>query len=404
MDTALRDGINWVGYVDWTVRDFHGYRTERGSSYNAYLVQDEKTALIDTVKAPYADVLLAHIDEQIDPASVDYVVCNHAEPDHAGSLTRVLHVCRNAELICDEKCLAALQTYHDSREWKVRTISDGDELSLGDRTLRFVTTPMVHWPESMATYVAEDKVLFSMDAFGQHIATSRRFDDQESIEEILAEAKTYYANILMLYGRPISRTMNRLGPLEMEMLAPSHGVIWRSHVDKILSLYNRWMHCKPVAKVLIVYDTMWNSTEMMAHAILEGAMRHDVEAKLIDVRQTHITTLATEMLDAAGAAFGSATLNTTLMPTMAAALTYINGLKPSGKVGFAFGSYGWGRGGALDVEEYLKSMRMRILRKPLRSQFRPDDAILEECREAGEMLATEALEIVAGATTSEGES
>ncbi|NCC53536.1 MAG: FprA family A-type flavoprotein, partial [Spartobacteria bacterium] len=223
-----------------------------------------------------------------------------------------------------------------------------------------------------------------------HFASSGRFDDEAPLDVIMQEAKTYYANILMLYGRPVGKVLDVLPDLDIDIIAPSHGVIWRAHKDAILDAYREWITCKPKPKVLVLYDTMWKSTEKMAQAILEGAMQEGIEAKLIYIRATSGTFVATEMLDAATLAFGSPTLNMTLMPEAASVLTYLKGLKPAGKAGFAFGSYGWGKGGAEDVEDYLKNMNVDILREPLKSQFVPTPEVLDECRAAGRMLAEKA--------------
>lgn len=391
MNTALCKGIHWVGYVDWTVRDFHGYSTDRGSTYNAYLVQDEKTALIDTVKAPYAETLLAHIRAHTDPAAIDYVVCNHAEPDHAGSLPVVMKACPKAELVCDARCRDTLSRHVDTSGWRFRVVADGDTLPLGQRSLRFIETPMVHWPESMFSYMPEEKLLFSMDAFGQHCATARRFDDEEALDVLMQEAKTYYANIVMLYAQPIARVLERAKELPIAMIAPSHGVIWRKHIAQITGAYRDWVNyrCKP--RVLIVYDTMWRSTEIMAGAILEGVQDAGADARVHHVRATNITVLATEVLEAACVAVGSPTLNQTLMPQVAAVLTYWKGLKPVGKAGLAFGSYGWAKSAARDVEAYLKDLKVEILREPVQAQFVPTPEVLEECREAGRLLGEAAL-------------
>ncbi len=393
MNRTLRENIEWVGFVDWNVRDFHGYETSRGSTYNAYLVRDEKTALVDTVKAPYAQHLLGNVAELTDLSAIDYVVCNHAELDHAGSLPVVMKACPQAEVVCDAKCKDALAMHHDVSGWKFKIVKDGDTLSLGKRSFVFVETPMAHWPESMATYVPEEKLLFSMDAFGQHYASSNRFDDEEPFEDIMYEAKTYYANILMLYSKPIGRALSGAAGIEIEMLAPSHGIVWRKHVDTIIKSYQDWMVCKPKPKVLVIYDTMWKSTEMMAHAILDGAAQPGVDAKLFYVRASNITVLATEVLDAATIAFGSPTLNQTLMPQMAAALTYLKGLKPAGKAGFAFGSYGWAKQGQQETHQYLEAMKVETMRDPLSVQYVPTEEDLQVCREAGRALAEKALEI-----------
>ena len=387
MNITLKDGIDWVGHIDWTVRDFHGYKTESGSTYNAYLIRDEKSAVIDAVKAPYADKLIEHIQALTDLENISYVVCNHAEPDHSGGLPGLLAACPQAELVCNPKCKAALEMHYDTSAWKWHVVADGDTISLGKRTLSFINTPMVHWPESMFTYVPEDKLLFSMDAFGQHHASAFRFDDEEPLDVIMQEAKAYYANIVMLYGRPIAQTMARAAELEIEMIAPSHGVIWRSHIKDVFAAYQKWVVCKPAPKVIVLYASMWQSTELMARAILEGAQECNVEAQFFNVDNTHSTRIVTEVLDCAAVAIGSPTLNNSLMPAMAGVLCYMSGLRPTNKQGFAFGSYGWSlRGGASAVETSMKEMKIDITRDPIRAQYVPTPEVLEECREAGRQM------------------
>jgi len=394
MNNRLLDRIHWVGHVDWTVRDFHGYETSHGTTYNAYLVQDEKIALIDGAKEAFADKLLGNISALADPADIDYIVCNHAEPDHAGCFPALVKACPGAEVVCNAKGRAALEKHFDTSTWKWRVIEDGESISLGpNRTLQFHDTPMAHWPESMVTFIPEEKLLFSMDVFGQHFASAGRFEEEEPFDVIMQEAKTYFANILMLYGPMVTRNLNKLATLEPEIIAPSHGVIWRGKVPTIIEAYHKWATHKPEPKVLVIYDSMWKSTEKMAHAILDGAAVSGVEAKLFHIRSSNITTLATETLDAAAIAFGSSTLNATLMPQAAAVLTYLKGLKPLRKAGFAFGSYGWTKAGIKDVEKYLESMKFDLLREPLVSQFVPDEEKLEECFKAGAMLAQRALEV-----------
>lgn len=387
MNTTLKDGIDWVGYIDWTVRDFHGYKTESGSTYNAYLIRDEKCAVIDAVKAPYVESYLDRIRALADLDKISYVVCNHAEPDHSGGLPGIMAACPQAELVCNAKCKDTLEKQFDTSAWKWYVVEDGDEISLGRRTLSFIHTPMVHWPESMFTYVPEDKLLFSMDAFGQHYATAFRFDDEEPLEVILQEAKAYYANIVMLYGRPIAQTLERAAEMDIEMIAPSHGVIWRSHLKEVFEAYQKWVVCKPTPKIIVLYATMWKATEKMAHAILEGAQECNVEARFYNVDSTHSTQIVTEVLDCAAIAIGSPTLNNTLMPNMAGVLCYMKGLRPTHKKGFAFGSYGWSkRGGASEVEAAMQEMKIKIMREPLRAQYAPTPEILEECHEAGRAL------------------
>ncbi|MGW8255928.1 MAG: FprA family A-type flavoprotein, partial [Thermoguttaceae bacterium] len=327
MHVTLREDIYWVGCVDWNIRDFHSYDTPNGATYNAYLVRDEKTALIDTVKAPFSDELLRNVSALSALDAVDFVVCNHAELDHAGALLEVMAAMPNATLVCNRKCAEILGEHFDVSRWRFRIVGADEELSLGRRTLKFIETPMVHWPESMFTYIPQEKLLFSMDAFGQHYASAERFDDQSPLETVFHEAKTYYANIIMPYGKAVKACLEKIEHLPIEMIATSHGVIWRENVRWILDAYRRWMEHLPTAKVLVIYDSMWESTQTMAEAIFEGAALPGVQAKLMHLRRTNLTRLAGEMLDAAAVAFGTSTLNNQMMPMAAAALCYLSGLR-----------------------------------------------------------------------------
>jgi len=395
MNTRVLENIDWVGYVDWSVRDFHGYNTPRGTTYNAYLIRDEKTALIDTVKGPFAEELLRNVSALTELSKVDYVVCNHAEPDHAGALGRVMEAMPSAVLVANKKCVATLSKHFDISGWKTHVVLTGDTIPLGRRTLQFMDTPMLHWPESMFTYVPEDKLLFSMDAFGQHYATSRRFDDEVPAHVALEEAKAYYANIIMPYGKQAAAALDRAEELDIEMIAPAHGVIWRGHLAEIRKAYQSWSAQRPEPKMLVIYDTMWSSTGEMAYAIHEGACIPGVDALLIHIRSSNLTRIATELLDAAAVAFGSSTLNREMMPSAGAVLTYLKGLRPVGKAGFAFGSYGWSKGGPDKVDECLKALKWEIVREPLKAQYCPTPEVLEACRAAGKELAEKARRIAA---------
>ncbi len=389
MNTQLVKNVHWVGYVDWPVRDFHGYQTKRGSSYNAYLVQgDTKTALIDTVKAPYVDYLKKNIEAYVALDKVDYIVCNHAEPDHAGGLPAMVKACPNATVVCNAKCQVALSKHFDTTGWNFHIVKEGETLELGGKTLQFFDTVMVHWPESMVTYLQEEAILFSMDAFGQHYATYCRFDDEANMTEVMQEAKTYYANIVLPYARPVENAVKKLGGLKLNIVAPSHGVIWRSHFDQILTAYGDWRISKPEKKVIILFSTMWQSTRKLAEAVAEGANTVDgVIVKLFDLSAVGDTEVITELMDCAGFAIGSATLNQGIMPRAAACLTYARGLKPAGNKAFSFGSYGWASKGAEEANEYLKAMGCEVIAEPITCQFAPTEAALEACRAAGAKLA-----------------
>ena len=394
----LAKNIDWVGYVDWNIRDFHSYDTYRGATYNAYLVRDEKTVLIDTVKAPFAGNLLRNVAEKIDLAKVDYVVCNHAELDHAGSLPAVMQSLPNATLLCNAKCRETLGAYFDLSDWKIQVVSPDENISLGNRTLSFLNTPMVHWPESMFTYIPEEKLLFSMDAFGQHLATSVRFDDQWALPHLLQEAKTYYANIVTPYGKQVQKTLEAAAGLPISIIAPSHGLIWRKHLPEILAAYQAWSSGKYARKALILYDTMWESTGQMAEAILRGAVEENngVDVQLLHVRKTTLTRVATEMLDAAAVALGSPTLNMMMMPQMAAVLNYIRGLKFSSKSAFAFGSCGWAHAGVEHLAHSIEELQWTRIHEPIKVKYRPSEAVRETCHSAGRLLAQTAAKPVAG--------
>jgi flavorubredoxin len=391
MNTELAKGVNWVGHIDWSVRDFHGYRTERGSSYNAYLVEGAQVALIDTVKAPYAATLLGQVRERLGERPLRYLVCNHAEPDHAGAMAAVVAAFPGVTVVCNAKCREALGLYGDTAGWTFQVVKEGTKLDLGGRTLQFFDTPMVHWPESMATYLIEEQILFSMDAFGQHYASGWRFDDEAPMDEVMHEAKTYYANIVLPFVRPVTAALAKLGTLPLKQVAPSHGVIWRSHIADIVRAYQDWVVSQAAKKVVILFCTMWDSTRLMAEAVAEGAMAEAVTVKLIDVNATADTDIVAEVMDCAALAVGSATLNMGIMPRLAATMTYLRGLKPVGKAGFAFGSCGWATKGAEEVAAYLGAMQVEILHEPITCRFRPDAATLARCREAGRLLAKRAL-------------
>lgn len=396
MNTELVKGVNWVGYVDWPVRDFHGYQTKRGSSYNAYLVQGaEKVALIDTVKGPYADYLKRNVTALCPLEKVDYLVCNHAEPDHSGSFPAMVAACPQAEVVCNAKCKDALSRHYDTTGWKFRVVKEGETIDLGGRTLQFFDTVMCHWPESMVTYLVEEELLFSMDIFGQHYATYCRFDDEANMAEVMQEAKTYYANIVLLYAKPVAAAAKKLLGLKLKMVAPSHGVIWRSHFQEILNAYLAWHVSKPTRKVVVFYSTMWQSTRQMAEAVVRGANELNVQVKLFDLKAVGDTELVTEIMDCAAFACGTPTLNQSLMPRMAAALTYLRGLKPAGKKAFTFGSFGWASKGAEEAQEYLKGFGCELLSAPIICRFAPDAETLKRCEEAGRLLGQAALAVEA---------
>ncbi len=390
MKIEIKDNIHYIGVIDWDLRNFHGYSTHRGSTYNSYLIIDDKIALIDMVKGPFANEQIKNIKEIIDPKKIDYFICNHLEGDHSQSLPVMKELVPNAQIVTSERGKKGfLRTY--KKDWDIKPVKEGDTISLGKRTLTFVPVPMVHWPDSMVTYCTPDNILFSNDAFGQHIARSKIFDDENDLAKILDEAKKYYANIVMHLSTIIKKVLEKVTQelkLDIKMICPSHGVIWRSHLGKILEKYVYWANRQTEEKALVIYDTMWHSTEKMAYAILEGIRQEGVEARIYDLTSTDKSDIIKEVLDSRGLVIGTPTLNNGMFPTVGGFLTYLKGLKPPAKVAGAFGSYGWSpKGGQEAVIEELKEARIPEIMEPIKYQFIPDPEELDKCVEYGREIA-----------------
>ncbi len=387
----LTDGVYWVGAVDWNLRDFHGYTTPRGGTYNAYLVVDEKIALVDTVKSVFADEMLDGIKEIVDPRKIDFVISNHVEMDHSGSLPVIMKIASNAEVICSEKGKEGLSKYHGGN-WKFRTVKTGDELKLGNRTLFFMTAPMLHWPDSMATYIKEDRLLFSNDLFGQHLASSFRFDEGAAnppgyeSDIVMEEAAKYYANIFMQFGTLILKKIEETQKLGIvpKMIAPSHGIIWKNP-GKIVDSYLSWAKGISKEKALIIYDTMWNSTEIMAKEILRGVSDSGIEASIFHLRRNEWSEIVKEVLESRSILIGSPTLHNDLFPTVGGFLTYLMGFRPMNKIWATFGSYGWVGGAVKAVNEKLKSAGYESI-ESLEIKFRPDEPELAKCYALGKKI------------------
>lgn len=373
----VKDGVYWVGAIDWSLRNFHGYTTSRGSTYNAYLIIDDKITLVDTVKSNFADEMLARISSIVDPSKIDYIVSNHVEPDHSGAIPAVMKAAPNAKIVTSSPQGVKGLTAHYG-EYDYIPVKGGDTLSLGKRTLKFVPTPMLHWPDNMVTYCEEEKLLFSNDAFGQHYASSGRFDDEEPFEDILLEARKYYANIVMPYGMQVQNAYKVVTGLDIDTIAPSHGVIWRQNIPAILEKYRSWSLNECDNTAVIVYDSMWHSTEKMAVAITEAFTEKGVAVKQFDLKVNHISDIMSDILTAKYIAVGSPTLNNNMLPTVSAFLTYLKGLAPKGRKAFAFGSYGWGGQSIGQVEEQLAACGFEIMLDKIRVQYIPSTQTLKE--------------------------
>ena len=376
-----------IGVNDWNIRDFHGYSTYQGTSYNAFLIVDEKIALIDTVKKEFSDQLLENITKIVDPKKIDYVISNHTEMDHSGSLPRVMHkIGEDKPLYCSKMGLKNLSR-HFPQKWNYHSVANGETLSLGKRTLTFLETRMLHWPDSMFTYVKEDKILFSSDAFGQHYAGHEKFDDQIG-DSIMPHAKKYFANILLLYSPLILKLLEKVAELglEIDMICPDHGIIWRKDPGKIINAYAKWASQEPEQKAVVVYDTMWHSTETMAEEIAQGIVEEGVIARPMHIRSSHRSEIMTEVLDAAAVIVGSPTINNQLFPTVSDFLTYMKGLKPKNKIGAAFGSYGWSGESVKLITQELEAMKFDIIDPGVKIQYVPDQDGKNACLELGRKI------------------
>ena len=384
----LAQGIKWVGVVDWNIRDFHGYITRRGSSYNSYLILDNKIALVDTVKHTFSKEFIKKITQITDLEKIDYIIINHVEMDHSSSLPIIANLAKNATIITSQRGKDAI-IEHYGTDFGVKTVKTGDEIDLGNRTLKFVEAPMLHWPDSMFTYIVEEKILLSNDAFGQHLASVFRFDDQVDEHVLMEEAATYYANILMPLGSLISRKIQEVVKMGIspKIIAPSHGVIWRSNPSKIIQSYLDWSAGKTKQKVVVVFDTMWGSTDKMARAITEGLASQGVDVKLLKLRSAVKSEVVAEILESKAVVVGSPTLNNQMYPSLSAFLTYIIGLKPKGKLWSFFGSYGWSRGAVKSMTEMTKKAGFDIFDSSLEVKFVPDQEDLQKSFEFGKQIA-----------------
>lgn len=382
--------VMYVGYVDFEVRNFHGYSTHRGSSYNAYIVKGEKTVLIDTVKRPYFEYYLKNIKEICDPAEIDYLIINHVEMDHSGSFPLIIDYLPNAELIASEKGVDVLKSHFhqevgDDVFNRIRGVKEGDTLDIGSgKKFTFVPIPMIHWPDSMVSFMTDGNgknVLFSNDAFGQHYATTKHWDDENDLSEVMQEAEKYYANILLHLSELIAKTLPKVGALPIDIVCTSHGVCWRSHIPEIIEKYTKW--CKgeiDEKSVLIVYDTMWGSTEKIAKALTKEISHRGIPVKRFKLTTADYSDVITEAMKAKAIIIGSPTLNNGLYPTVAEYLSYQRGLKPMNKVGLAFGSYGWSGQAVQEIAKIMKETKIDVMDDLIKIKFvpKPEDLDFKE--------------------------
>jgi flavorubredoxin len=371
--------IYWVGAIDSQIRNFHGYLTQKGTTYNAYLIIDEKITLIDTVKDTHTDEMMSRISDIIDPSKIDVIICNHVEPDHSGSMPAVLKHCPNATVVTGPTGEKGLNMHYNNN-WNYHIVKSGDTYSIGKRSCQFVLTPMVHWPDNMVFYIPEEKILFSNDSFGQHYATPQRFDDEVVKDFALFEAKKYYANIVLPYSGQVKKELEAVSEFDISMICTSHGVIWRSYIPEIIELYKEWAHNVTQKKVVIAYDTMWKTTEKMARTIYEAFDEKGYDIKIMDLQVNHESDVMTEIIDAEYICVGSPTLNSEMMANVAKFLTYMRGLAPKdGRKAIAFGSYGWNAKSVPHIEQYFKDSNFDVVLS-LNQQYRPTEEDLESIK------------------------
>lgn len=385
-----------VGVNDWNIQDFHGYSTPFGSSYNAFLLLDEKNVLIDTVKHGFEGEMLERISQIVDPRKIDIVISNHTEMDHSGGLERIMAaVGEETPLYCSKMGLKNLAG-HFRNNWNYHAVENGEELRIGTRTLVFLETRMLHWPDSMFTYAKEDQILFSSDAFGQHYAGNEKFDDVMG-EAVMPHAKKYYTNILMHFSPQVKKLLDTVAQMgiEFKMICPDHGIIWRKNPAKIIDAYREWSLQPGYKKAIVVYDSMWHSTELMANAIASGLDAEGVEVRPMSLKKWHRSDVMTEIMDAKAILVGSPTLNNGIFPTVADMLTYMKGLRPKNKIAAAFGSYGWSGEAVKVINAEFEQMKIEVVDPGLRIQFVPCREALEECYAFGRKIGVKIAEKLA---------
>ncbi|MDD5546075.1 MAG: flavodoxin domain-containing protein [Candidatus Omnitrophica bacterium] len=386
----IKKGVYWVGVVDWNIRTFHGntYSTKRGTTYNSYLIIDEKVTLIDGVPGSFAGEQIGRIREIVPVEKIDYIVVNHIEPDHSGGLPELMKLCPKAKLFGTAKSKEGLARMYYT-DWGLQAVKTGDKLNIGKRNLTFIEAPMIHWPDSMFTYCAEEELLLPNDAFGQHYATSERFDDETDQCALMDEAAKYYANILWPLGGMIARKIDEILKMgiSIKMIAPSHGIIWRRDPMKIINSYVSWTKNETKPKAVVIFETMWGSTDMMARKITEGLTDGGIEVKLFDITRSDRSEVNNQMLDAKCFVFGSSTHDNGMLSTMAGFLEFLNGLKPKGRIGAAFGSYGWAGGAVPSLEQALKETGIEQALPSIAVKYVPDENELKRCYEMGVELA-----------------
>ncbi len=383
MGKKINDNITWVGKTDWNIKKFHGneYSTFKGTTYNSYLVRDEKTALIDTVWRPYADEFIENLKQEIDLKDIDYIIANHAEVDHSGSLPRLMELIPDKPIYCTQGGIQSLKG-HYHKDWNFLPVETGQKLSLGKKDLIFIEAMMLHWPDSMFCYLTGDNVLFSNDAFGQHYATEQLYNDFVDQCELYVEAIKYYANILTPFSRLVIQKIDELKSLDVpvDMICPSHGVIWRDNPMQIVNKYMDWANDYQEDRVLILYDTMWGGTALLADALKEG-IQDKAEVKIMRVSTADKSDMITEVFRSKIVLFGSPTVNAGILSLMAAILEQVKGMKFKDKKAASFGCFGWSGESIEVMNNLIKEAGLELINNGYSCLWEPDGDILKRAKD-----------------------
>jgi len=392
MAKKLTERVTWVGKVDWELTHFHGdeYSTHRGSSYNSYLVRDKKTVLIDTVWQPYDKEFVSRLKQEIDLKDIDFIVMNHNEIDHSGALPELMREIPDTPIYCTAKGEAIIRGhYHE--DWNFVNVKTGDKLELGDTALTFIEAPMLHWPDTMFSYLSGENILFSNDGFGQHFATESLYDDTVNQDELFYEAEKYYANILNLYSPMVTKKINQILALNLplSMICSSHGVIWKNNPTAIVEKYLAWANAYQEDQITIVYDTMWQSTRKMAEAIAEGIriVSPSTVVKVLNATREDKNDIITEVFRSKAILVGSPTINYGFSYAIGGILEMMKGLKFKKKKAAAFGSYGWSGDAVKQISEHLTAAGFELVNDGLKTLWVPDSNALATCEEYGKAFA-----------------
>jgi flavorubredoxin len=392
MSFKIKENVSWVGKIDWELRKFHGeeYSTHRGSSYNSYLIKEGKTALIDTVWGKFSGEFVENLKKEIPLEKIDFVIANHAESDHSGALPELMRHIPDTPIYCTSNGVKSL-TGHYHQDWNFHIVKTGDKLSLGSKELIFIEAQMLHWPDSMMSYLTHDSILFSNDAFGQHIASERMYNDLVDQAELFQEAIKYYANILTPFSALVDKKIKEVLALNVpvDMICPSHGVIWRKDPLQIANQYLEWANAYAENQITIAYDSMWDGTRRMAEAIAKGIVEADptVAVKLFNIARSDKNDLITEIFKSKAVLVGSPTINKGILSAVAAILEEMKGLKFMNKKAAAFGCYGWSGEAVKIMTQHLSSAGFTVVDEGLRAMWNPDTKAIEICIEYGKRVA-----------------